>query len=72
MNLKKLMERAESEAHKEAIAKGLKYKGFGYWADASGNIVARSSGDELVPVPVRVVRKKRRHLRNNRVVPSTR
>ena len=50
MNLKKLMERAESEAHKEAIAKGLKYKGFGYWADASGNIVARSSGDELVPV----------------------
>ena len=50
MNLKKLMERAESEAHKEALAKGLKYKGFGYWADSSGNVVARSSGDRLVPV----------------------
>lgn len=50
MNLKKLMERAESEAHKEALAKGLTYKGFGYWADSSGNIVARSSGDRLEPV----------------------
>lgn len=50
MNLKKLMERAESEAHKEALAKGLTYKGFGYWADSSGNIVARSSGDKLEPV----------------------
>ena len=50
MKLKNLMERAESEAHKEAIAKGLKYKGFGYWADVSGNIVARSSGDRLEPV----------------------
>ena len=71
MNLKKLMERAESEAHKEALAKGLTYKGFGYWADSSGNIVARSSGDELVPVQGKGGEEEK-HLRDNRVVPSTR
>ena len=35
---------------RKAVAKGLQYKGFGYWADSSGQIVARSHGDKLEPV----------------------
>ena len=46
----KLFEGQETEAHKEAVAKGLKYKGFGYWADGSGKVVARSLGGKLQPV----------------------
>ena len=45
-----LFEAQETEAHKEALARGLKYKGFGYWADNSGNVVARSLGGKLQPV----------------------
>jgi hypothetical protein len=40
----------ETEAHKKAIAMGLEYRGFGYWADKNtGEITHRSSGDELIP-----------------------
>ena len=38
----------ETEAKKQAVARGLEYRGFGYWADPkSGEVVARSSGDQL-------------------------
>lgn len=50
MNFKKLIESAESPAKKEALSKGLTYKGFGYWADSSGKVVARSHGDKLEPI----------------------
>ena len=46
----KLFEAQETEAHKEALARGLKYRGFGYWADNSGKVVARSLGGRLQPV----------------------
>ena len=38
------------KAHKEAIAMGLKYKGFGYWVDAQGNVTHKTENDTLVPV----------------------
>ncbi|QIN97051.1 serine/threonine kinase [Synechococcus phage S-H34] len=50
MRLSQFNENAESEAHKEALARGLKYKGFGYWADNSGKVVARTLGGKLQPV----------------------
>ena len=41
----------ETEAHKKAMAMGLEYRGFGYWADKqTGKITHRSSGDELTEV----------------------
>ena len=41
----------ETEAHKKAIAMGLEYRGFGYWADKqTGKITHRSSGDDLTEV----------------------
>ena len=50
-SLKVFTEGKESEAHKKAVAQGLQYRGFGYWADPnSGKIVARSSGDDLKPI----------------------
>ena len=40
-----------SEARKKAEAQGLEYRGFGFWADPNtGEVVARSSGDDLKPV----------------------
>ena len=50
MRLNQFTESAESPAQKEAQAKGLTYKGFGYWADSTGKVVARSHGDKLEPV----------------------
>ncbi len=38
------------KAHKEAIAMGLKYKGFGYWVDSSGKTTHKTVGDVLQPV----------------------
>ena len=49
MKLNQFRENAESPAHQEAVAKGLTYKGFGYWADSQGNVVARTQGDKLIP-----------------------
>ena len=50
-NLNTFLEQQENEAHKKAIALGLEYRGFGYWADPNtGEIVKRSSGDELKDV----------------------
>lgn len=49
MKLNQFRENAESPAHQEAMSKGLTYKGFGYWADSQGNVVARTQGDKLVP-----------------------
>ena len=47
-NLNMFLEEQENEAHKKAQAMGLEYRGFGYWADPNtGEIVKRSSGDEL-------------------------
>ena len=38
-------------AHKEAIGMGLKYKGFGFWADpATGETKFKTQDDQLVPV----------------------
>ena len=49
--LNMFLESQENEAHKKAQAMGLQYRGFGYWADPkTGQIVKRSSGDELMDV----------------------
>ena len=46
-----LTEKKGEKAHKEAIAMGLKYKGFGYWVDpATGQVAYKTENDELVPV----------------------
>ena len=50
-NLNNFLTEKETEAHKEATNRGLQYRGFGYWADPkTGEVIARSSGDELVDV----------------------
>ena len=39
------------KAHKQAVAMGLKYKGFGYWVDpATGEVAYKTENDSLVPV----------------------
>lgn len=39
------------KAHKQAIAMGLKYKGFGYWLDpGTGQVAYKTENDTLVPV----------------------
>ena len=44
-------ERKGEVAHKQAVAMGLKYKGFGYWVDpSSGQVTHKTEGDQLVPV----------------------
>ncbi len=50
--LKQLISEVKGEkAHREAVAKGLKYKGFGYWVDPATNQVAfKTEDDTLVPV----------------------
>ena len=37
-------------AHREAVARGLKYRGFGYWEDGSGKVAFKTENDTLVPV----------------------
>ena len=47
----KLCEVKGEKAHKEAIAMGLKYKGFGYWADPqTGETKYKTVNDQLVEV----------------------
>jgi len=48
----KLLNEVKGEkAHKEAVAMGLKYKGFGYWVDpGTGETKYKTENDELVPV----------------------
>jgi len=50
--LKKLLSEVKGEhAHKEAIAMGLKYKGFGFWADPeTGETKYKTENDTLQPV----------------------
>ena len=39
------------KAHREAVAMGLKYKGFGYWVDPStGETKYKTENDQLVAV----------------------
>ena len=46
-----LTERKGEKAHRDAVAMGLKYKGFGYWVDPStGKVTHKTENDELVPV----------------------
>lgn len=46
-----LAERKGEKAHRDAVAMGLKYKGFGYWVDPStGKVTHKTENDELVPV----------------------
>ena len=48
---RQLSEEKGEKAHREAIAMGLKYKGFGYWADpATGETKYKTQNDQLVPV----------------------
>ena len=49
--LNNFLREEETEAKKQAIARGLEYRGFGYWADKNtGQVVARSSGDKLIDI----------------------
>ncbi len=46
-----LIEKKGEKAHRDAVAMGLKYKGFGYWVDPStGKVTHKTENDELVPV----------------------
>lgn len=46
-----LSEKKGERAHREAIAMGLQYKGFGYWADPqTGEAKYKTVNDQLVPV----------------------
>ena len=39
------------KAHRDAVAMGLKYKGFGYWVDPNtGEVTHKTENDQLVPV----------------------
>ena len=39
------------KAHRDAVAMGLKYKGFGYWVDPNtGKVTHKTENDTLVPV----------------------
>lgn len=39
------------KAHRDAVAMGLKYKGFGYWVDPNtGKVTHKTENDQLVPV----------------------
>ena len=51
MKLKQFLEKKGEKAHRDAIAMGLQYKGFGYWADPnSGEAKYKTVNDQLVPV----------------------
>ena len=46
-----ISEKKGQKAHKQAIAMGLKYKGFGYWVQpATGQVTHKTEGDQLVEV----------------------
>lgn len=46
-----LTEKKGEKAHRDAVAMGLKYKGFGYWVDpSSGKVTHKTENDELIPV----------------------
>ena len=50
-NIRDLLEKKGEKAHKQAVAMGLKYKGFGYWVDPStGQVTHKTEGDQLVSV----------------------
>ena len=51
-SLNKILNEVKGEqAHKQAVAMGLKYKGFGYWVDPkTGETKFRTVHDKLVPV----------------------
>ena len=50
-SFRQLSEEKGEKAHREAIAMGLKYKGFGYWADPqTGETKYKTKNDQLVPV----------------------
>ena len=50
-SFRQLSEEKGEKAHREAIAMGLKYKGFGYWADPqTGQTKYKTQNDQLVPV----------------------
>ena len=50
-NFTLLAEKKGEKAHKEAIAMGLKYGGFGYWKDPqTGETKFKTVDDQLVPV----------------------
>ena len=50
-NFTLLAEKKGEKAHKEAIAMGLKYGGFGYWKDPqTGETTHKTENDQLVPV----------------------
>ena len=50
-SFQKLCEVKGEKAHREAVAMGLKYKGFGYWADPqTGETKYKTVNDQLVEV----------------------
>ena len=53
-----LSEVTGEKAHRDAVARGLKYKGFGYWADNTGKTAFKTENDELVPVEADVASEK--------------
>ena len=51
MRLQAFLEKKGEKAHRDAIAMGLQYKGFGYWADPNtGEAKYKTVNDQLVPV----------------------
>jgi hypothetical protein len=51
MRLQQFLERKGEKAHRDAVAMGLQYKGFGYWADPqTGEAKYKTVNDQLVPV----------------------
>ena len=51
MRFSHFLENKGERAHREAIAMGLQYKGFGYWADPqTGEAKYKTVNDQLVPV----------------------
>ena len=51
-NIRNILNEVKGEkAHKQAVAMGLKYKGFGYWIDpSSGQVTHKTENDQLVSV----------------------
>lgn len=51
MKYQAFMEKKGEKAHRDAVAMGLQYKGFGYWADPNtGEAKYKTVNDQLVPV----------------------
>ena len=50
-SIRNILKEEENQAHAEALQKGLKYKGFGYWMDPqTGETKYKTVGNELVPI----------------------